>query len=205
MLRGKLSVHRLGDVKFGPDKPRVGTFSTIVDGSFIYLYGNFDHGDRPGNNIVLARVHKDQLEHAHHYTYWNGEEYVSNPDEAVPVFEQMQAGMVFRSKLFGPSRPFVFVGNNGWVDSKVVIGASASLEGPWETQTVCQATGVKHKDTIMYCMYPHLWASKVKEGELMVTWSEQWPGGVVAAKLKLAPVTALSEKMDPVTAEHGEL
>ena len=25
-----------------------------------------------------------------------------------------------------------------------------------------------------------------KEGELLITWSEQWPGGVVAARLKLA-------------------
>jgi len=194
-------VHRLGDVKFGPDIPRVGTFSTIVEGSFVYLYGNFDHGDRPGHNIVLARVHKNTLEQANHYMYWNGKEYVSDPSEAVTVFEKMQAGMVFRSKLFGSSRPFVFVGNNSWTDSKVVMGASASLEGPWETQTICQASGMNYKDKNMYCIYPHLWASKIEEGELMVTWSEGWPGGVVAAKLKLAPVTALSEKTAPVTAE----
>lgn len=184
-------------MKLGPDKPRVGTFSTIVDGSFIYLYGNFEYGDRPGHNIVLARVHKDALVHADQYKYWNGKEYVSDPNEAVTVFEKMQAGTVFHSKLFGSARPFVFVGNNGWADSKIVIGASASLEGPWETQTVCEAKGIKHKDTIMYCMYPHLWASKVENGELMVTWSEQWPGGVVGARLKLALVTGAEEEPAP--------
>lgn len=153
---------------------------------YIYLYGNFEYGDRPGHNIVLARVHKHNIEHPHHYTYWNGTEYVSDPNEAATIFEKMQAGMVFHSKLFGSAKPFVFVGNNGWGDSKVVMGASASLEGPWETMTVCQATGLNYKETRMYCMYPHFWASKIEEGELMVTWSEQWPGGVVAAKLKLA-------------------
>jgi len=106
-----------------------------------------------------------------------------------------------RSTLFGSSKPFVFVGNNGWGDSNVVIGASASLEGPWETQTVCRAEGINYKKTMMYCMYPHLWASKVEEGELMVTWSEQWPGGVVAAELKLAPVTAMSAELVTITAE----
>jgi len=194
-------VQRLGDVKFGPDKPRVGTFSTFGQGCFIYLYGNFEYGGRPGHNIVLARVHQDSLENAEQYTYWNGKEYVSDSNEAVPVFEKMQAGMVFRSELFGSSRPFVFVGNNGWADSKVVIGASASLEGPWETQTVYLAEGINFKETTMYCMYPHLWASKIEEGELMVTWSEQWPGGVVAAKLKLAAVNDMSKKLALTTAE----
>lgn len=87
--------------------------------------------------------------------------------------------------MFAPETgvKYVFIGVNRWADSGIMMGCSKSLEGPFEMFKVAEATGIDHKDNYMYCIYPHPWAFKEVDGELMVTWSEHWPGGVVAAKL----------------------
>ena len=187
--QGKLSVQRVAGLVFGPDEPRVGTFTAILEGSDIYLYGDiFTNGD---TNIILARVSRNCISDKGWYRYWNGTEYVKDYNEAVPVMKDLRQGSIIRSRLFGAGRPWIFVGCNKWADSQVLIGASAALEGPWELTAATRAQGIDFPvggDSWMYCMYPHLWASDEKEAELMVTWSEKWPGGVVAAKLKFAAI-----------------
>ncbi|KAM0796217.1 hypothetical protein BDR22DRAFT_867778 [Usnea florida] len=41
--------------------------------------------------------------------------------------------------------------------------------------------------------YPHLWASEEEKAELVISWSERSPGGVVTAGLTLAR----REKLEP--------
>ena len=172
------------EVIFGPDEPRVGTFASITDGEYIYLYGDQGH-----NDIILARIKKTtNMLDKNMYTYWNGKEYVGDPKVATTIFANMCQGAVVRSKLFGPDVPFLFVGVNGTADSKVMMAASATLEGPWQPRAVYEAKGVQKKDGFMYCVYPHIWASKEEGAELVVSWSEGYPGGVVMARLTLAPV-----------------
>ena len=117
------------------------------------------------------------------YRFWNGEEYVQNCDEAVAVFKGIPQGAIIRSDLFGKERPWVLIGVDKWADSEVQMGTAPKLGGPWEIEPVCEAKGIDQDKGWRYCIYPHTWALRSKD-ELMVTWSEQWPGGVVAAKLK---------------------
>ncbi|KAM0798070.1 hypothetical protein BDR22DRAFT_891591 [Usnea florida] len=184
------TVERMDTLVFGPDEPRMGTFSAILEGDFIYLYG-----DRPDGKIILARVHnahqEAHLSEKEAYSYWDGTDWAQDWHNAAPVISGMQQGAIVRSTLFGESKPFLFVGTSKWADSKVFMGASAQLQGPWDLEPVCEVDGIKvpkSEGKWMYCIYPHLWASEEKKAELMVTWSEQCPGGVVAARLKLAGV-----------------
>ena len=86
--------------------------------------------------------------------------------------------------MFGNDKPFLFVGVNTQADSMVQIGAAAEVQGPFDLTAVCKATGIDHDERHKYCIYPHLFASNIPKRELMVTWSEHFPGGVIAAKLK---------------------
>ncbi len=180
---GRLFAHRALPLMFNENEPRVGTFSSIVEGDFVYLWG--DHGVGYGNGIILSRVPKNSVANKSCYTYWNGECYVADWKDAKSVFGKMQSGAIIKSRLFGPGRPWVFVGCTGWGDSKLMLGASATLEGPFDEKAIFKAQGIDYPDTIMYCMYPHTWALDEGNGELLVTWSEQWPGGVVGAKISL--------------------
>ncbi|MCJ1370988.1 hypothetical protein MMC20_002203 [Loxospora ochrophaea] len=174
-----IRVNRGPGLIFEKEEPRFGGFSSCLEGNYIYLWGHHD------NNILLARVRRDRPIARSHYEYWNGREYVKNWELAVPVLQDVQQGAVVKSTLFGPDLPWVFVGCTRFADSKVMMGAAARLEGPWELTAVCQASGIDYPNGYMYCMYPHVWAFEEEKGELMVTWSEPYPGNVIAAKLKL--------------------
>ena len=180
----QLHAQRADELIFGPDDPRMGTFTAIADGGFIYLYG-----DRPDGKIILARVYEGSVGEKDAHYYWDGTGWVNDWQKAAVVIEGMQQGAIVRSKLFGEDRPFLFVGTSKWADSQVFMGASARLEGPWKLEAVCKVEGIREptsKGKWMYCIYPQLWASDEESAELMVTWSEQCPGGVVAGRIKLA-------------------
>ena len=179
--------HRDEELLFGPDEPRMGTFTAIADGDFIYLYG-----DRPDGKIILARVysghHEGLLGEKKAHYYWDGTDWVQDWRKAAVVIEGMQQGAIVRSKLFGEDKPFMFFGTSKWADSQIFMGASAKLQGPWQIDAVGQVEGIREptsKGKWMYCIYPQLWAEDEEKAEMVVTWSEQCPGGVVAAKVKL--------------------
>ena len=174
---GLLRTIRAKELIFTGAEPRFGGFSTILEGDFIYLFAFYD------SEIVLARVSRHRPSSRDAYEFWNGSEYVKELDTKGVLFN-VQHGAIIKSTLFGPERPWVFVGCSRDIDSKVMVGASAQIEGPWELTAVCDAVGIDHCEGNMYCMYPHQWASDEANGELLVTWSEHWPGGVVAAKLR---------------------
>ena len=187
---GQPIAQRMDSLIFGPEEPRMGTFTAIADGDYVYLYG-----DRPDGKIILARVysgrHASRLEEKDAHYYWDGSNWVHDWRKAAVVIEGMQQGAIVRSRLFGEDRPWLFVGTSKWADSQVFMGASVRLEGPWKIEAVCKAEGIKEPTSTgkwMYCIYPQLWASNEGNAELMVTWSEQYPGGVIAARVKLAGV-----------------
>ena len=103
---------------------------------------------------------------------------------ALPVLHDIQHGAILHIPMFGNDKPFLFVGVNTKADSMVQIGAAAEVQGPFELTAVCKATGIDHDEKHKYCIYPHLFASNIPKRELIVTWSEHLPGGVIAAKLK---------------------
>ena len=120
------------------------------------------------------------------YERWDGT--VWNPSRAAapaPVFSDLPQGAIFRTMMFGLDTPFVFVGVSKWADSMIRVGRASRLEGPWDIREVVRAEGINYRKEFRYCIYPHPWAlpGKAQETTLMVTWSEHWPGGVVAGKL----------------------
>ena len=89
-----------------------------------------------------------------------------------------------QTPLFGKDRQFLFVGANRQGDNMVQIGAAERLQGPFDLTPICKATGIDHDEKPKFCIYPHIFASNIPKRELVITWSEQSPGGVIAAKLK---------------------
>ena len=182
--------HHRYDILFPQGEPRMGTFTAIADGDHFYVFG-----DRLDGGIILARIYRhyyaEYLVEREGYLFWDGADWVRDWKKAAVVIDGMQQGAIVRSKLFGEDRPFLFVGTSKSADSRVYMGASARLEGPWKIEPVCKADGINEPTTKgkwMYCIYPHLWASDEEKAELMVTWSEQYPGGVIGAKIKLARI-----------------
>ena len=167
---------------FGPEEPRIGSFSTLAHGHFIYLWSNYK------DSIILARTHRSVTVLPGAYTFWNGKGWVLDYTEAICVKAIEDAGItqgaIVRSTLFGRKKPFLLIGVDKFADSKIQLGVAEKVEGPWDIQVVGDATGIDKKDGYTYCIYPHLWSSNQEKGELTVTWSEQWPGGVVAAMIK---------------------
>ena len=175
---GRIIGQRSSYLLFGPDEPRIGSFSSLRHDGYVYLWS-----DRDGQ-IILARV--DHLETAspHLYEYWDGDDWVPHWQDAQPVLHDVQHGAIIHTEMFGKDKPFLFVGVNNQGDSMVQIGAAAEVQGPFDLMAICKATGIDHDEKYKYCIYPHLFASNVPKRELIITWSEHWPGGVIAAKLK---------------------
>jgi len=171
----------------------MGSYSCTLENDYLYLYGG------RGEDNILARVYKHHFNKPEHYRYWDGQDWVQDWNSAEPMFHDNPQGAIVRSELFGKEKPWVFVGVSKWCDSQVRMAAAPNLEGPWDPQPVYQAKGIDRPDGFMYCIYPHPWALDGKSAELMVTWSEQWPGGVVAAKLTFA--TEDKENDDPSSDE----
>ncbi|KAL9127533.1 MAG: hypothetical protein Q9217_003601 [Psora testacea] len=178
---GRLNTYRLPGLMFVGTDPRFGSFSTHIENDHIYLYGQ-----TPGScHIILARVYKDLAEHRAAYQHWDGRRWVQDDWScSAPVFTDLPQGAVFRSDLFGKGREYVLVGVSQWADSKIRLGVAEKPEGPWDIRGIALAKGINYPNEYMYCIYPHDWAVEDDDTSLMVTWSEHWPGGVVAAKLK---------------------
>ena len=145
-----------------------------------YLWGHH------GKDILLARVSYAGIQNRNAYEYYNGEGWVADWHDAAKVMGNLQHGAIYKSRLFAPGQgtDYVFVGVSSGGDSQVLMGVAAQREGPFQFTKLFEAEGIEHKEGYKYCIYPHPWAFDEEKGELMVTWSEHWPGGVVAAKVK---------------------
>jgi hypothetical protein len=114
-------------------------------------------------------------------------QYVLSMAQAQPVLVDFQQGAIYPTKLFRPhlGLDYLFLGVRNTADSCVMMSVAQHLEGPWlDWHELFVAPGIDCNEGFKYCMYPHPWAFKEKDGELMVTWCEHWPGGVVAGKVK---------------------
>jgi hypothetical protein len=168
-----------------PDEIHWGSFSALLgDDGYIYLYGNRDFEIYIGR--VRARHPEQKGAYARSaYEFFDGERFGKDPGRAKPIMSGYVQGGVFKSKFFHPSHNvnYLFVGCNNFGDSKIFMGWASSPQGPWEFTHIADATDIGGPEGYKYAIYPHPWAFEESDGELMVTWSEHWPGGVVAAKL----------------------
>ncbi|KAH0559281.1 hypothetical protein GP486_004205 [Trichoglossum hirsutum] len=168
-----------------PDEIHWGAFSALLDDDgYIYLYGNLNFEIYIGR--VRARHPEAKGAYARSaYEYFDGEKFGKDLSRVKPIMSGYAQGGVFKSRLFHPSRNanYLFVGCNNFADSKIIMGWASTPQGPWEFTHIADAVDVGGPKGYKYTMYPHTWAFEESQGELMVTWSEHWPGGVVAAKL----------------------
>lgn len=178
-LSGELSCTRMPGLIFDKDMPLFGSFSTLLEDDMVYLWG------QRGADICLARVYKENCHLLYRYEFWNGKEYVFQIDGATPVLQDFQQGQIFKSELFGPSLPWVFIGVTRWADSMVMIGVASRVEGPWDIRPLFKAQGINNPNSYQYCMYPHPWATDQRTGQLLLSWCDPWPGGVIVAKVTL--------------------
>lgn len=178
----KIQAARNGNTPlFGPDEPRLGSICTLVEGSFIYLYSHM------GEKVILSRVSTSRAHRKSEYRFWIGNCYGLSPKDAINVLPDMQQGQVIHSDLFGHHKCYIFIGCSRFADSQIIMGFSSNLVGPFTFLSIAKAIGIDRPLDYMYCMYPHPWAlrgTQESRGDLLVTWSEHWPGGVVAAKLR---------------------
>ena len=187
---------------FGPEEPRFGCLSAIKHGRHVYLYGQ----QFGGCKIILARVAEEDVETREAYEHWDGEGWkLNNWDDSATMWEDIPQASVFRSSLFGKQYPFVMVGVNKWCDNKIQVGVAPAPQGPWQIKDVGVAGPINVSNGHRYCIYGHPWASECGK-DLFVTWSETWPGGVVAAKLNFRMETPLptpdsSAEDEPATME----
>ena len=211
---------------FRGGEPRFGSFSSILDGDFIYLWGNFRE------EVYLARVDKEKPHIRAAYEYWNGSSYVKDIKKVEPVFiriprerktskkkrrkikvpkipskkqsvGRMSSGCFFKSSLFGEERPWVFVGCYQG-SSKIMMGAEKHLEGPWRVYEVRNAPdhfGTISGETSCTFIFAHPWASNEETGELFITCSEQDPGGTLGAKLKLKMENRSNQEKEDIVME----
>lgn len=170
---GELEAIRAGGILlFGPEDPRVGSLSSIIEGDFLYSWGHY------GNGVLLARVPKRKPWEREAHAFWDGAGYVEDWRAAKAVMVDVREGTVMKSGLFGAGKEWVFVGGTRGGGGRVMVGTAARIEGPWEMAEVCTVEGVD-------CIYPHQWVYEEVNGELMVGWREGRPGRVMAGKLKL--------------------
>ena len=118
----------------------------------------------------------------------------------------VEHGAIVHTPLFGKDKQFLFVGANIQADNMVQIGVAERLEGPFDLMPICKAMGINHDEKRKYCIYPHIFASNIPKRELVISWSEQPPGGVIAAKLKfkIDIIAALEEEQERQIAVEQE-
>lgn len=68
---GRIVVQRLKALLFGPDEPRMGSFSTLLYDGYVYLWSHL-----PDGQIILARVYHLETVLCHRYEYWSGTDWV---------------------------------------------------------------------------------------------------------------------------------
>ena len=177
---GQPVAKRNDTILFPATDPHFGSVSSFLKDNYVYLYGLLPGGCQVG----LARVSILLAADAQSYERWDGSSWCTDKSKTpATIFKDLPQGAILRSDLFGPDRPYVFVGVSKWADSQIRVGTAPTLQGPWDIIAVGKANGIKYKNGYTYCMYPHAWVLQDADGSLFVTWSEQWPGGVVAAKL----------------------
>lgn len=143
-----------------PALPSLQMSSFLADGEFVYEYAT--PAGRHGR-AHLARVPRDRIEEADAYRYWDGEDWVTEADRAVPVMD----GTV--SELSTMWNPYLgkFLAMYTDSDNNVVMRQADRPEGPWSgTQTIVSRRLIP----TMYGAFMHPWSDGSDLYYLTSTW-----------------------------------
>lgn len=185
---------------FGDEEPRFGSISPLVDtDGFVYLLGSKDMVNFMAR-IPLHANFRSRSEYSF-LTKSGWKPTYSTIDELEPVLGDQAQGALLKFPYesgFAPvKKPYMWIGVNKWLDSKMWMACAEQIEGPWDIQFLGMAPEVMGKNSgHRYCLYPHLWGSNLQEGKLLITWSDD---GVMGGKVAAA---VISVKMDTLSEEQ---
>ncbi|PGH12426.1 hypothetical protein AJ79_04262 [Helicocarpus griseus UAMH5409] len=163
---------------FEQHEPAFGTFCTARDKEYFYLWG------KHGVDIYLARVSVYHPFERPFYRFWNGFAFVPDINMVSPVLTGYAHGVIYPSKLFGHDFHWTFVGNTSWEECTVMMGAAKDPWGPFQIMQIATGDVLKASEHFTGCIYAHPWAFKESVGELLISWSEKWPRGILGAKFQ---------------------
>jgi len=190
------------DMIFGDEEPRFGSISPLIDtDGFVYLLGSKDMA----NYMARIPLNADFFTRASYsfLTKSGWQATYSKLDDLEPILGDQAQGSLFKlpynSGFARFKKPYMWLGVNKWMDSKMWIACAEKIEGPWEYEFLGMAPEIMGKNSgHRYCLYPHFWGSNLAEGKLLISWSDdsQMGGKVGCAYIDI--------KMEQLSAEQTQ-
>ncbi|KAF2643758.1 hypothetical protein P280DRAFT_392857 [Massarina eburnea CBS 473.64] len=183
--------HRSGDITckrvvpfplFPSDGPLWGNISNISapDG---YTYLLTGVGSEYGLDNYMARIRtnvdfsdRQNYEFLHKHGVWK-RTYTApygpfGELEHTVLSGQGQGAIVHVPKFTPPGRPYLWVGCEKFPTSQLCVGVAARPEGPWDVRMLGEMPKLDEHAKTRYCIYPHIWGSKLGRGEMLISWSD---------------------------------
>ncbi|ORY18146.1 hypothetical protein BCR34DRAFT_660404 [Clohesyomyces aquaticus] len=83
---------------------------------------------------------------------------------------QGQGALLYLPDFAPEGKPYVWVGCSKFLTGRVWVGVAERPEGKWEVVDVGELP--RGEGGNRYCVYPHVWGSRLERGEVMVSWSD---------------------------------
>ncbi|EQL30818.1 hypothetical protein RJZ56_007214 [Blastomyces dermatitidis] len=166
-------------ILFEKHEPAFGTFCSVMHNQWYYLWGRYCE------DIYLARVSLLHPFEREYYQFWNGYSFTGDIKMIAPVLTGYAHGTIYKTQLFGHNYQWAFIGSTDWNDSAVMMGAASEPQGPFEITQIASAENLLDTGAFSDCVYAHQWAYNETVGEVLVSWREKWPGGIIGAKFQL--------------------
>ncbi|KAI5780104.1 hypothetical protein EDC01DRAFT_286915 [Geopyxis carbonaria] len=207
MRSGHIAERRLGEI-FGPSEPSWGSTATLVHDKMLYLYGHFQDASTSSESreTYLARVSlvNGSYKSQSCYSYWAGDRFATRAElltaqkELAPVMHNAQSGAIFHTHAFaslGSAGTFVFIGSRSIEDSILRLSFARYPWGPFsadmplldlsKTYAEQQRRDRGCRNSARKYMFAHPQLADLRNGELVVSWTDPFPTQVHMAKLRL--------------------
>jgi uncharacterized Zn finger protein (UPF0148 family) len=187
------------------EEPRFGSISPLIDNDgFVYLLGGKDMA----NFMARVPLNADFRSRSSYsfYTKQGWQATYSKLDDLEPVLGDQAQGSLLKlpyNSGFAPfKKPYMWLGCNRWLDSKMWIAVAERVEGPYSFEFLGMAPEVMGKNSgHRYCLYPHLWGSNLPQGELLISWSDD---GVMGGKVACATLSLKMERLSEEQAKESQ-
>lgn len=85
---------------------------------------------------------------------------------------QGQGAIVYAPDFAPQEQPYLWVGCEKFMTSQLCLGVAPRPEGPWDVYKLGELPKITEHTRTRYCVYPHLWGSDLKDGKLLISWSD---------------------------------
>ncbi|KAF1948438.1 hypothetical protein CC80DRAFT_498212 [Byssothecium circinans] len=177
---------------FSADGPLWGNISNIeAPDGYTYLLSGV--GKELGLDNYMARIRSDSdfTDRACYEFLHKGGEWKKTYEPPFGPFGALEhtvlsgqgQGAILHLPGFAPrGREYVWFGCEKFPTSRLCVGVAERPEGPWDVRVLGELPGVGEKVGTRYCVYPHVWGSRLGRGEVLISWSDDGRmGGFVAA------------------------